>query len=352
MIKRLLLLWSILSISFFWAHSQQHPKNLILMIGDGMGLAHIQAAYFSNNMQLSMLDMPVTGLQQTRSADNRITDSGASATAIATGISTYDGAIGMDTLKQPVETLLELAEAKGMSTGLIATSSITHATPAAFAAHVPDRNLYESIAMDIANSGVDFMAGGGYKFFKQRTDGRDLCQAMQLNSYVIHAPGDSIHSDNSLPVAYFMADDHLPKAENRDDFLLKACKAACDALSSDQDGFFLMVEGSQIDWGAHSNSEGYVISEVLDFDKAVAAALAFAEKDGQTLVIVTADHETGGMTMTEGLLGAREVKTKFSTMGHSAVMVPVFAYGPGAEQFTGVYRNTDLNHRMREALGL
>jgi alkaline phosphatase len=333
--------------------SAQKPKNIILLIGDGMGLTQIQAAYFQNNMQLSILGMPVSGLHQTRSADDLITDSGAGGTAIACGVKTYNGAIGVDTNKQAVQSILELAELKGLSTGLIATSSITHATPASFAAHVSSRADDEGIALQMSQSGVDFIAGGGLSYFNQRKDNKNLVLEMQGRGYKMFTSGMPDTNSISPQTAYLLDPGHLPRVEKRGPFLEMASVAAIKSLETDPEGFFLMIEGSQIDWGGHANSRSYVVSELLDFDKAVEAALRFAEADGNTLVIVTADHETGGLTLIAPgkKASSQALNAHFSTRDHSAVMVPVFAYGPGAEMFTGVYQNTELFTKMKQAFG-
>lgn len=329
-----------------------HPKNIILLIGDGMGLAHIQTAYEQNGHYLHMLTLPVSGLQMTASSSDRITDSGASGTAMATGVKTYNGAIAVDTNKLPIPTILELAEAEGMLTGLIATSSVTHATPASFAAHRESRVDHEGIALDISSSGVDYIGAGGYKYFISRGDGQNLIDTMKKIGYMVLAPDMSLTAEFiKTPLAHFYADEHMPSMPERGSILTEAMQEAFLCLGGQDQGFFLMVEGSQIDWAAHKNSAGGVVTELLDFDAAVDAALSFARQDSNTLVIVTADHETGGMTLNEGLISA-ELKPRFSTLHHTAVMVPVFAYGPGAELFTGVYENTGIFERMAAALSL
>jgi alkaline phosphatase len=136
----------------------------------------------------------------------------------------------------------------------------------------------------------------------------------------------------------------------RGDMLPVATSTALNILDNNDKGFFLMVEGSQIDWGGHASSTVYIVEDMLDFDRTIGKALEFASKDGETLVVVTADHETGGMALTGGDMSTGMVKADYPTTSHSAVMVPVFAYGPGAEEFMGIMENTDVHDKMKKLL--
>ncbi len=337
--------------------SQGPAKNIILLIGDGMGLAQVSCAYYFGDETPNFSRFKYIGLHQNQPVGNKITDSASGATAFATGYKSYNAAIGVDQDTIARETILEWAAERQKSTGLIATSSITHATPASFYAHVKDRNLHEEIASDFVKASIDFAAGGGYQFFNQRKDGKNLLT--ELENKGVEVDTNSIGSDLKFgnPYAYFLAPDSLHSIRGgRGDFLERATSTALDYLSKDNDGFFLMIEGSQIDWGGHRNDAKYVIDEVLDFDKAVGLALDFAQKDGNTLVIVTADHETGGMSLSAAkVFGQREygaINPTFSTGGHSASLIPVFAYGKGAEQFLGIYQNNDLFFKMKKCFEL
>lgn len=333
----------------------QKAKNVILLIGDGMGLSQISAAVYSSNKPLSFERFPVVGLHKQQSASDLITDSAAGATAFACGIKTYNGAIGVDLDSVPVKSILEEAEEKGLSTGLIATSSITHATPAAFIAHQFNRVLNEAIATDFLNTEIDYFVGGGKKYFDRRSDERNLIKELENKQYLVtdflDREMEGISPDPERNFAYFTADTKpLPVGAGRN-YLSFATKQGMYFLEQrSQEGFFMMVEGSQIDWGGHANDGDYAISELLDFDRAIQEALNFAEKKGNTLVIVTADHECGGMAIDEHSKMGR-MKYKFTTPGHTASMVPVFAYGPGAELFEGIYQNNEIYFRMRQALG-
>jgi len=329
------------------AQKRHKPDNIILMIGDGMGVAQVYAGYTASHGTLNLFTFPVTGFSKTYSASDYITDSGAGATAISTGNKTFNGAIGVGKDSVPAKTILEYAEEKGLSTGLIATSTITHATPASFIAHQADRNNYEAIANDFLKTDIDVFIGGGLEHFSNRKDGRNLLQELRHKGYQVMLSLDSIRNVSQGKLAGFTSRGSNPsKIEGRGDELPDATGTALRILSRNKKGFFLMVEGSQIDWGAHANNTESVVSEVLDFDKAVGIALEFARNDGHTLVIVTADHETGGMILQGGDYVKGTVEGKFATTDHSGVMVPVFAFGPGAEHFQGVQENTDLFKKM------
>lgn len=332
-------------------------RNIIFLIGDGMGLGHISAALYANDNSLNLEQFTHIGFQKTYSANDLITDSAAGATAFACGVKTYNGAIGLTTDSAACETILEELQEQGYATGLIATATIVHATPAAFAAHQPIRVFYEEIAEDLAASGIDYLVGGGKRYFDRREkDERDLIREMEgknyyVTNYLEHELKDLVPSPMSR-FCYFAADKHpLTKAAGRD-YLPRAVSMGVSYLGRRSSvGFFLMAEGSMIDWGGHSNDGGLVIEETKDFDRAVKEALNFARRDGETLVIVTADHESGGMALNPGS-SFESVNASFTTNGHTAAMVPVFAYGPGAELFEGIYENTEIYYKMRQALGL
>lgn len=332
------------------------PRNIILLIGDGMGIAQITAGIYARADKLHIERFPITGLMKTHSAKNLITDSAAGATAFACGCKTFNGAIGVDTQKRPCRTILEDAATAGMATGLVATSSITHATPAAFIAHVSKRSEMEEIAPFFLKTRIDFFIGGGLSYFNQRADGRDLCRELQANGFDIYTyqqrPLHQCRPDPTRPFAWFSADKEPEGVHKGRDYLPLAARIAPPFLAQRSDkGFFLMVEGSQIDWACHKNNGEQAVQEMLDFDNAIGEVLRFAEQDENTLVIVTADHETGGMALLRGS-DKKELKIKFSTLNHTATLVPVFAYGPGAEVFSGVYDNTDLHAKMKALLQL
>lgn len=334
-------------------NSEKKAKNIILLIGDGMSVTHIYAAMTVSGTPLNMEKFKYTGLQKTYSASDYITDSGAAGTALATGNKTKKGHIGCDSLGHPFKSILKYAEEDGLSTGLVATSSILHATPAAFIANNISRNNYEEIALDFLKTDIDIFIGGGKKNFEDREDGLNLIDSLKSKDYQVTTAIDDINLVDFQKFAVFTAEKHNPEYRNgRGDMLPKATEKAIEMLSQNENGFFMMVEGSQIDWGGHDNDIDYIITELLDFDRAIGKALEFAEKDGETLVIVTSDHETGGLTLVGGNRNNKTIEVNFSTDYHTADMVPVFAYGPGAENFIGIYENTDVFHKMMQALGL
>jgi len=330
------------------------PKNVILLIGDGTGLSQISSAFYFKKTSPNYARFKHIGLIKTSSSREDITDSGAGATAFSAGIKTYNGAIGVADDSTHVENIIEIIASKNIKSGLISTSSITHATPAAFYAHNISRGSAEEIALDLVQSDVDFFAGGGTRYFNKRKDDKNLLTELREKDFKIDttALSDFSSIEGYSKVAYLLAEKHMPPVtKGRDDFLIKATDLAIQFLNKDNSNFFMMVEGSQIDWGGHANDGDYLVSELIDFDDAIGKALDFAEKDGNTLVIVTADHETGGFTLASKKKKKEdgseysdysEISMTFSTNGHSAALIPVFAYGPGSEEFNGVYENTAI----------
>lgn len=331
------------------------PKNIILMIADGTGLSQISSSLYYSEEPSNYERFKHIGLIKTSSASDLITDSAAGATSFSAGIKTYNGAIGVNTDTIAIPTILEQLSERGYATGVIATSTITHATPASFYAHVKYRRMEEEIAEALTYSSVDFFAGGGLKFFNNRSDKKDLLAQLETNGFVVDTTSLPVNTTLSKDKKYgfLLAGGGMPKMiEGRGSFLGDATRLGLAHLSKDADGFFLMVEGSQIDWGGHANDGEYLIGEMLDFDKVLGQVLDFAQRDKNTLVIVTADHETGGFTLASDDGNYNKIKLSFSTGGHSATMVPVFAYGPGAKDFSGVYENTAIYRKLKLLLGL
>ncbi len=356
--KRIIIVLAVFALLFSCKQDQtnqiqtQKAKNIILMIGDGMGVSQLYAAMSVSEKPLHMEKFKVVGLQKTYSASDYITDSGAAGTAIATGVKTNNQSISVDTAGNAVKTILEYAEEYKLATGLVSTSSILHATPASFIAHELHRNNYENIARDFLDVDIDLFIGGGRKHFVQREDGLNLLDSLRQRKYNIVNGIENLNTRNDGKYAVFTAEGHNPEILNgRGDMLPQSTQKAIEILKKNDTGFFLMVEGSQIDWAGHDNDIDYVITETIDFDNAVAKALEFAKADGETLLIVTSDHETGGLTIVEGNMETRTIETHFSTEHHTSNMVPVFAYGPGAEEFGGIYENTDIFEKMMKAFG-
>ena len=326
---------------------KKYPENIILLIGDGMGVAQVFAGITANKGVLNILNLKYIGFSKTQSADKYITDSAAGGTALACGVKTNNGVIGENANLEPVESILEIAEKNGKATGLVSTSAITHATPASFIAHQPKRSMYEEIAADFVHSGIDVFIGGGYNFFAKRKDNRNLIEEMEKEGYVFYTCVDSVPENVTGKLGVLTEAKHNPRLPNRGDMLPKATQKAIDVLdASSKEGFFLMVEGSMIDWGGHGNDMEYISREMLDFDVAIGIALEYAVKSKNTLVIVTADHETGGLSNMGVDIKKGIVEGKFTTGGHTGTMVPVFAFGPGADNFRGIYENTEIFKKM------
>ena len=316
-----------------------------------MGVDQVFAALTANRGKLNMTQMPFTGFSLTQSAYRYITGSAAGATALATGQRTYNSAIGVDTNRIALPTILEISKSNGYATGLVATSSITHATPASFIAHQPSRSMEEEIAADFIDSGIDLFIGGGRRFFTTRKDKRNLLKELMYDNYLIYGSLEEAANANQLKLVVLTASNHNKSYPKRGAMLPNATEKAIEVLKTNEKGFFLMVEGSMIDWGSHRNNTKYTVQETLDFDRAIGKALEFASSNKETLVIITADHETGGMSVANGNIEKAKVSAKFTTLGHTAVMVPVFAYGAGADKFTGVYKNTEIFNKIMQSFG-
>jgi alkaline phosphatase len=329
------------------AHGGERPRNILLFIGDGMGVSQITAGLVVEG-RLHLERFPTVGLLKTHSLHDLVTDSAAGATAMATGRKTLNQALSVTPEGRPIPTVVEYAEAAGKHTGIVATSSVTHATPAAFLVHVDHRDRKTEIARQIAESGVDVLFGGGWSYFvpagvpgSGRDDGLDLVAVLQRRMTVARTPEEFAALPEDGAAAALLAPGHLASAGERRPSLAQMTRKAIGILSRGPKGFFLMVEGSQIDWAGHDKDGGWLLEEMADFDDAVGAGLDYAEADGHTLVVVTADHETGGLALLDGNVERRRItRHRFATDEHTAQMVPVFAFGPGSGAFTGIRDNT------------
>ncbi|MFQ6113810.1 MAG: alkaline phosphatase [bacterium] len=342
------------------------PRNIILYIGDGMGLSSVTAAKIVKG-HLAMEEWPYTAFVLTFPAeDHIITDSGAAATALATGSKTQNSRIAtrsisndganakLDTLK----TVLEWAEEKGMATGMVVTSSITHATPACFATHVKYRWVETEIARQLVFKNIEVLMGGGRKFFLPRSvsksarkDDLNLIDMLKSKNYAVVFSRDELLQLDLRKIESIIglfSEGGMPDVPERSPTLPEMTQKALEILKRDQDGFFLMVEGSQIDWKGHRNSESGLIEETIEFDDAIAVGVDFARENPQTLIVVTADHETGGVALIRGSLLEKSVELAFVTGSHTASMVPLFARGPGAEAFHGIIDNTYIGQKLIE----
>ena len=331
------------------------PKalNVIYFIGDGTALPQVYAGMLATRQELVFPKFPYIGVVDTHSASNDITDSAAGGTALASDHKTNNAMIGVNPDTIPVKTLLEVFAEKGKETGIVVTSYVTHATPASFYAKVPHRKQYEDIAVQMAeNSYLNLIIGGGMKHFNQRKDSINLIERMENElGWIVYDKLDNI--DVTCKKYAVLADDgHMPPAAKRGDFLPRAVKTALNTLDDAENGFFLMVEGSQIDFACHGNDSAWMVDEVVDFSQAIQIALDYAEEHGNTLVVVTADHETGGLTLPDKKGKYTNVSFCYSTGSHTCLPVMVYAYGPGAEQFTGWMQNTAIKGKILNACGM
>ena len=327
--------------------------NVIYMIGDGMALPQVYAAMLASGEEMTFSQFPYIGVVDTHSASNDITDSAAGGTALASDHKTNNAMLGMNPDTIQVKTVLEALSELGKETGIVVTSYVTHATPAAFYAKVPHRRQYEDIAVQMAeNPYINLIIGGGMKHFAQRKDSLDLIARME-NELGWKVYDNLAEVDVTNQKYAVIADtNHMPKAADRGDFLPRAVKTALKSLDDAEKGFFLMVEGSQIDFACHANDSTWMMDEMMDFDYAVKVALDYAKEKGNTLVVVTADHETGGLTLPDPKGKYTNVVFDYSSGSHTCLPVLVYAYGPGAEQFTGWMQNDELKAKIMNACGL
>ncbi|WP_425331158.1 alkaline phosphatase [Jeotgalibacillus proteolyticus] len=404
-------------------HSKAKVENVIFMIPDGYSTS------FATNYRIfkgedTVLDSMLVGMMKTNSADNWVTDSAAAGTAMATGVKTNNGMISVTPDGETVETILEAASDAGKSTGLVATSTITHATPAVFASHVQSRGSETDIALQLVNE-IDVLLGGGKANFLPSSLGgnqaeRNLLEESLADGYAVAENRNELLalSKKDKKVLGLFADDGMAPELDRDQTnepsLAEMTDTALQSLSSNKKGFFLMVEGSQIDWAGHANDAAWAMKDSEAFEEAVEEALAFAKKDKKTLVIVAGDHDTGGMSVggygeylakadilhdvtatgdfmaaelnsdrsnvkavikeftnldltdeeAERIKKAPENSTAltinqivserayvgWSTTAHTGVDVPIYAYGPNSSTFSGLLDNTDMPKRIAEAM--
>lgn len=395
-------------------------KNVIFMIPDGYG-----ATYATNYRwfkgEESSFDAHVKGLVKTYSANTEVTDSAAAGTAMATGVKTDNGMVGVTPDGEEVDSILDAAEENKKATGLVATSTITHATPAVFGASVASRGEEAAIAPQYFDNDVDVILGGGRQYFLSSEEGGkqpegNLIEGAQQDGYNYVTDRDELLANKDGKLLGLFAQDamspEMHRGETEEPSLSEMTEAAIRALKQDKDGFFLMVEGSQIDWAGHAHDAAWAMNDSKAFDEAVAAAIEFAKKDGNTLVVVAGDHETGGMSV--GANGVYDVKTEvlqdvtatgdvmaselsesrdnveevvkaytglelsedeikriveanepavainevvseraligWTTTAHTGTDVPLYAYGPQADTFSGLIENTDIPKKMAKAM--
>ncbi len=358
------------------------PKHIVLIIGDGTGLAQWSAYNAKRTKDINSMDsaavvftdFPVIGFSLTSSADAFITDSGAAATALATGKKANNYMIGMAADSTKPITISEIAHLQGQSTGIAVTCELTHATPASFFAHQPSRKLMNEIGADfitgmsphdldelqerngqtdvgtqfVKKGSIDVALGGGRKYFDTN--------ALKNNGYAIGTGYEAMKQlqNQARRVVFYDDQPFPPKAhEGRNKegmYLADASESVLQTMFLNPKGSFTMIEGSQVDWAGHENDSTYLMAEMEDFDVAIRRVVAMAKANKNTLVIVTADHETGGLSLTDWDKLRNQPAMHFSTGHHTGIPVPVFAYGPGAELFSGAYQNTAIFTKIQDLL--
>ena len=323
-------------------------RNIIFMIGDGMGLEQASCAWVLNRGKLNLDNFPVVGLSRTYCSNNLITDSAAGGTALAVGHKTALDHIGTDPDGNPLYSMLVKAQQAGKKTGCVTVCHLADATPCDFCCHDECRYNYDAIIADYAECGVDFIAGGGRDYFgPKRKDGRDIVAEMKAGGYN-YADNEEELMSAPLPLLGLMSDDNLPVAKERGD-LFRHMTARCLELLSEaagENGFVAMIEGSCIDDWLHSNRIDLAMEETLDFDRTIGDVLQWAEKDGHTLVIVAADHSTGSLTLQDGDIAEGRIGVEFGNDGHNGIAVPYYVWGPGSAAFGGILENCELGQKI------
>lgn len=326
-------------------------KNVILMIGDGMSLMHVYTAWAANRGKLWLENAHATGLSKTWAVKKLVTDSGSGGTSLATGVKTVYHAVGVDPEGKPLTSLVDVAKELGKDAGMAVTCRLWDATPCDFCCHNIDRDKEEELVGDYPTSGVDFVFGGGAQKFTNRKDGRDIFKELQKKGYHVSRTLDDFFAyDKNSRIFAVPYDKDTPLPDERGDLLARASMKGISLMNQNKNGFFMMIEGSQLDDYGHFNQLDLLMKETLDFDQTVGEVMKWAAKDGETLVVVTADHETGGLTLVNGNKDEGRVECCFSTKDHSGAMVPVYAFGPGAENFTGIFENTDVFKKIKKLM--
>jgi alkaline phosphatase len=326
--KRLFIIIASLSM-LVSVYAKEPIKQVIFIIGDGMGLNQMCKLDSPNHFERANY----IGLSKTYSASHKVTDSAAGGTALACGVKTQNGMLGMNADSIPVKSILTILKEKGFSTGLVASCRINHATPASYYAHQPNRNMDAEILADLYANGPDVFVAGGNKLLS--------VESLEKAGYkYVNNIGDLQKQENGK-VACVLAKEDMPNALERGNEITLGTAEAIRLLEKNKKGFFIMIEGSQIDWAGHNNQADYMLAEMQDINKVIGLCMDYADANPGTLVIVTADHETGGTT----IVGEAK-EYKYSTGSHTGAMVPVYSYGTGAENFSGIFENTTFKDKI------
>jgi alkaline phosphatase len=312
-------------------------KNIILLIGDGNGLAQISATTLANKGELTLTQLRNIGFIKTQSSDDFTTDSAGGATAIATGRKVPNRSIGVDENGNSIQNITERLVEKGFISGVVTNDQITGATPSSFYAHQKDRGMTEEIKEDFLKSKLSVFVSAA----DDQYEGKN-----KIGTFQMQASLEEIGQSKKGNIGFLFSESANPTP------LASAVKNVLTYLDNKNKPFFLMVEGAKIDSYGHANNIGGIIAESIAFDQAIAETLKFADTNKNTLVIVTADHETGGLTLPQGNVATSEIEGDFTTDDHTGIMVPVFAYGPRCYEFQGVYENNMLFGKILNALGV
>lgn len=325
-------------------------KNVIYLIGDGLGLNQATAAYYANKNQLTIFNINDIGFQVNNALGAFTTDSAAAGSALATGEANANRHISSTVDGQDIPSLSDFFDQKNYSVGVLTLGNVADATPSAFYGHNVERDNADEITRYLLNGHVDLLCGSGMREFTNRKDGVDLIGDLKKAGYTFITDASEIDDQKGKVICI---DERLDKAveESTMNFLADATKDAIEYLQNQSDkGFFLMVEGAKIDYAGHAKSLPGSIIETFSFDLAVAEALKFADEDGETLVVITGDHETGGLVLLDGDEQTGRIMGVYVTNDHTPAMLPVYAYGPGSDKFTGVYRNTEIARKIKSMI--
>lgn len=326
--RQLLIILSVLALSIS-SYANEPIKQVIFIIGDGMGLNQMCKLDSPNHFERANY----IGLSKTYSASHKVTDSAAGGTALACGVKTQNGMLGMNADSIPVNSILTILKEKGFSTGIVASCRINHATPASYYAHQPNRNMDAEILADLYANGPDVFVAGGNKLLS--------IESLEKAGYkYVDNIGDLQKQENGK-VACVLATEDMPNALERGNEITLGTAEAIRLLEKNEKGFFIMIEGSQIDWAGHGNQADYMLAEMQDINKVIGLCMDYADANPGTLVIITADHETGGTTIV-----GEEKEYKYTTGNHTGAMVPVYSYGTGAENFSGIFENTTFKDKI------
>ena len=326
--KRLFIILSALAL-VLTTYANEPVKNVIFIIGDGMGLNQMCKLDSPNHFERANY----IGLSKTYSASHKVTDSAAGGTALACGVKTNNGMLGMNADSVAVNSILTILKEQGFSTGIVASCRINHATPASYYAHQINRGMDAEILADLYANGPEVFVAGGNKLLS--------IESLEKAGYkYVNNIGDLQAQENGK-VACVLATEDMPNALERGNEITLGTAEAIRLLEKNEKGFFLMIEGSQIDWAGHGNNTDYMLAEMQDINKVIGLCMDYADANPGTLVIITADHETGGTT----IVGENK-DYKYSTGDHTGAMVPVYSYGTGAENFSGIFENTTFKDKI------